>query len=73
MQQSQIGRPAFNRAFTNAVTVPPTPTEPRTPIVAPTPRAQTATMHVKRVTLTSKKNWWMGELHVLSYRSHYQD
>ncbi|KAG6855699.1 hypothetical protein H0H87_011890 [Tephrocybe sp. NHM501043] len=47
-------------AFTNAVA---TPTEPRTPTVsAPVPRAQTATMHVKRVTLTSKKNWWMVEM-----------
>ncbi|KAG6810065.1 hypothetical protein H0H92_013499 [Tricholoma furcatifolium] len=56
----EIGRPAFNRAFTNAVA---TPTEPRTPTVAaPMSRTQTATMHVKRVTLTSKKNWWMVEM-----------
>ncbi|KAF8070116.1 kinase-like domain-containing protein [Lyophyllum atratum] len=56
----EIGRPAFNRAFTNAVS---TPTESRTPTVtAPAPRVQTATVHVKRVTLTSKKNWWMVEM-----------
>ncbi|KAG6866367.1 hypothetical protein C0991_005288 [Blastosporella zonata] len=54
----EIGRPAFNRAFTNAVA---TPTETPT-IPAPVSRAQTATMHVKRVTLTSKKNWWMVEM-----------
>jgi len=63
MAQNQIGRPAFNRAFTNAVT---TSTEqPKTPIIMSPPqnRVQTgaATVHVKRITLTSKKNWWMGE------------
>ncbi|KAF5385892.1 hypothetical protein D9615_002587 [Tricholomella constricta] len=56
----EIGRPAFNRDFTNAVL---TPTESRTPTVTtPAPRVQSATMHVKRVTLTSKKNWWMVEM-----------
>ncbi|KAJ6625783.1 kinase-like protein [Mycena sp. CBHHK59/15] len=45
-------RPAFSRGPTL------TPM-PGTPAVA-TP--QTATMHVKRVTLTSKKNWWMVEM-----------
>ncbi|GLB37036.1 putative protein tyrosine kinase [Lyophyllum shimeji] len=54
----EIGRPAFNRAFTNAVSA--TPTEVKSPTVAtPAPRA---TVHVKRVTLTSKKNWWMVEM-----------
>ncbi|KAG6850140.1 hypothetical protein H0H93_000525 [Arthromyces matolae] len=56
----ELGRPAFNRDFTNAVV---TPTDSMTPTVAvPTPRTKTATMHVKRVTLTSKKNWWMVEM-----------
>ncbi|KAG5641946.1 hypothetical protein DXG03_003935 [Asterophora parasitica] len=59
----EIGRPAFNRDFSNAVS---TPTEARTPTVtAPslsTPGPRAATMHVKRVTLTSKKNWWMVEM-----------
>ncbi|KAG5716784.1 CBL-interacting serine/threonine-protein kinase 17 [Termitomyces sp. T112] len=60
MNSVEIGRPAFNRAFTNAVA---TPTEPLTPtIAAPVPRSKTTTMHVKRVTLTSKKNWWMVEM-----------
>lgn len=57
MQHSQvsgIGRPAFNRTFSNAVTSP----MPEPAIPAP---AQRVPMHVKRVTLTSKKNWWMGE------------
>ncbi|RDB16681.1 putative serine/threonine-protein kinase HSL1 [Hypsizygus marmoreus] len=61
MQQNQIPRPAFNRAFTNAI---PSPAEPRSP-TAPAHQPshlQTATMHVKRVTLTSKKNWWMVEM-----------
>jgi hypothetical protein len=33
----------------------PAPRLPQSPLV------QAAKMHVKRVTLTSKKNWWMGE------------
>ncbi|KAJ7745448.1 kinase-like domain-containing protein [Mycena maculata] len=51
-------RPAFARAFTSSLLGPPTPTN-LTPTVS-TPK--TATMHVKRVTLTSKKNWWMVEM-----------
>ncbi|KAG5638056.1 hypothetical protein H0H81_002090 [Sphagnurus paluster] len=51
----EIGRPAFNRAFTNAVAADAKASSP----TSSTPRAPTATMHVKRVTLTSKKNWWM--------------
>ncbi|TFK44240.1 kinase-like domain-containing protein [Crucibulum laeve] len=54
-------RPAFNRPFSNAITV--TPTEQRTPsIPGPAPPLRQKTMHVKRVTLTSKKNWWMVEM-----------
>ncbi|KAF9467369.1 kinase-like domain-containing protein [Collybia nuda] len=61
MQQSQLGRPAFNRAFTNAVVPSPTEQPPRPSPVTPAPRPQTATMHVKRITLTSKKNLEMDE------------
>ncbi|KAJ6521954.1 kinase-like domain-containing protein [Mycena vulgaris] len=55
MQQPH--RPVFTRSFTSSSHAP-TPTN-LTPTVA-TPK--TSTMHVKRVTLTSKKNWWMVEM-----------
>lgn len=64
MAQNEIGRPAFNRAFTNAVTTPTEQPKAKSPtVMAPQNRVQTgaATVHVKRLTLTSKKNWWMGE------------
>ena len=54
-------RPAFTRGFSSHHT-PETPTESTTPTPqTPAPR-QPKAMHVKRVTLTSKKNWWMGAL-----------
>jgi len=54
-------RPAFTRGF-SSLHIPETPTEPITPpLQTPAPRPPKA-MHVKRVTLTSKKNWWMGAL-----------
>ncbi|KAF9482235.1 kinase-like protein [Pholiota conissans] len=59
MQQNH--RPPFTRGF-SSLQVPDTPTEPRTPTVqSPLPRPPKS-MHVKRVTLTSKKNWWMVEM-----------
>ncbi|KAF8160644.1 kinase-like domain-containing protein [Crassisporium funariophilum] len=61
MQQNH--RPAFSRGFTNALTTSTTPTEPRTPTVqSVVPPRPPKSMHVKRVTLTSKKNWWMVEM-----------
>ena len=61
-------RPSYTRGFTNAIPSPSTPPELRTPT------AQTMTaphipkaLHVKRITLTSKKNWWMGELQVTPF------
>lgn len=54
-------RPAFTRGFTNGLT-PSTPPSPPTPTVpTPTVPHMAKALHVKRVTLTSKKNWWMGE------------
>ncbi|KJA20048.1 hypothetical protein HYPSUDRAFT_836395 [Hypholoma sublateritium FD-334 SS-4] len=61
--QSSHQRPAFSRGFTS-LQAPETPTEPRTPVAqtpVPLPRPPIS-MHVKRVTLTSKKNWWMVEM-----------
>jgi hypothetical protein len=56
-------RPPFTRGFSNAISSPPTPPELRTPTAQTTtvPHIQKA-LHVKRVTLTSKKNWWMVEM-----------
>ena len=46
------------RTFTIAI---PGVPDQKTPTIAhPTPRPKP--MHFKRVTLTSKKNWWMGTL-----------
>ncbi|KAF8971118.1 kinase-like domain-containing protein [Flammula alnicola] len=59
MQQNH--RPAFTRGFSN-LQAPDTPTEPRTPTVQPAVPRPPKAMHVKRVTLTSKKNWWMVEM-----------
>ncbi|KAJ7723560.1 kinase-like domain-containing protein [Mycena metata] len=58
MQQSQRPelRPVFSRGFPSSPLV--TPSNP--PPAVSTPK--TSTMHVKRVTLTSKKNWWMVEM-----------
>ncbi|KIM45418.1 hypothetical protein M413DRAFT_442094 [Hebeloma cylindrosporum] len=54
-------RPAFTRGF-NSLNIPETPAESITPTLqTPAPR-QSKAMHVKRVTLTSKKNWWMVEM-----------
>ena len=50
--------PVFTRGFGN-LQIPETPTEPRTPTLQ-TPVPRPLAMHVKRITLTSKKNWWMG-------------
>ncbi|KAJ7693376.1 kinase-like domain-containing protein [Mycena rosella] len=57
MQQPH--RPVFTRGFTSTSHVS-TPTN-LTPVVS-TPGANPKPMHVKRVTLTSKKNWWMVEM-----------
>jgi hypothetical protein len=54
-------RPAFTRAF-NSFHTPETPTESITPTLQTPALRQPKAMHVKRVTLTSKKNWWMGAL-----------
>jgi hypothetical protein len=56
MQQPQ--RPVFTRGFTSGTSLAPTPTNLSPAVSNP---GKTGTMHVKRVTLTSKKNWWMGE------------
>lgn len=53
MQQNH--RPGFSRAITVN-----TSTDVQPTAVPPTPRPKA--MHVKRVTLTSKKNWWMVEM-----------
>ncbi|KAJ7091857.1 kinase-like domain-containing protein [Mycena belliarum] len=56
MQQAH--RPLFHRGFASSSQGPvATPTN-----LAPTGATQPGTMHVKRVTLTSKKNWWMVEM-----------
>ncbi|KAJ7141389.1 kinase-like domain-containing protein [Mycena epipterygia] len=57
MQQPH--RPVYTRGFTSTSHAP-TPTNMSPAITTPGPK--TATMHVKRVTLTSKKNWWMVEM-----------
>ncbi|PPQ83610.1 hypothetical protein CVT25_006295 [Psilocybe cyanescens] len=57
----QNSRPAFTRGFSSAQ-APDTPTESRTPTVQHTVPRPPMAMHVKRVTLTSKKNWWMVEM-----------
>ncbi|KAJ7187867.1 kinase-like domain-containing protein [Mycena filopes] len=49
-------RPVFARGFPSSPLV--TPSNPSPAVAAP----KTSTMHVKRVTLTSKKNWWMVEM-----------
>ena len=52
-------RPAF-KAF-NSSQSPISPIDTRTPIMQNlAPPRPPKTMNVKRVTLTSKKNWWMG-------------
>ncbi|KAJ6594295.1 kinase-like domain-containing protein [Mycena capillaripes] len=55
-QQQQPNRPVFARGFPSSALPTPTNLSP----AATTPK--TSTMHVKRVTLTSKKNWWMVEM-----------
>jgi hypothetical protein len=52
----QPNRPVFARGFPSSALATPTNLSP----AVTTPKSATATMHVKRVTLTSKKNWWMG-------------
>ncbi|KAJ3560351.1 hypothetical protein NP233_g10896 [Leucocoprinus birnbaumii] len=48
------------RTLTNTIAIP-GPADQKTPTVThPTPLAKA--MHVKRITLTSKKNWWMVEM-----------
>ena len=65
-------QPSFSRGLSSPPGTPLAMTiEPRTPAVPHTPRPPlptmpTPTMHVKRITLTSKKNWWMGK-----QRSHF--
>jgi hypothetical protein len=52
------------RSFTSPPGTPlPSAVDPTRPAMTnrPTLPSLTAAMHVKRVTLTSKKNWWMGE------------
>ncbi|KAF5322059.1 hypothetical protein D9619_001328 [Psilocybe cf. subviscida] len=56
------GRPAFTRGFSSAQAPMDTSSDMKTPtVLSPLPRPPKA-MHVKRVTLTSKKNWWMVEM-----------
>lgn len=58
-------RPAFARGFSSAQAPMDTSSDSKTPTVqAPLPRPPKS-MHVKRVTLTSKKNWWMGTLRTI--------
>ncbi|KAF8629202.1 hypothetical protein AX17_005787 [Amanita inopinata Kibby_2008] len=52
-------RPHYHRSFSSVTVV---PNEQRTPTVAVPQPSRKAKMHVKRVTLTSKKNWWMVEM-----------
>jgi len=56
-------RPSYARGFTNPLTSASPPPEQRTPTAqtAAIPHIPKA-LHVKRVTLTSKKNWWMVEM-----------
>ncbi|PFH46184.1 hypothetical protein AMATHDRAFT_156052 [Amanita thiersii Skay4041] len=52
-------RPNYTRSFSTA------PNDQRTPTLAapqPVRAIPKGTMHVKRITLTSKKNWWMVEM-----------
>ncbi|KAJ6489516.1 kinase-like domain-containing protein [Mycena vitilis] len=55
--QNQPTRPTFARGFPSSALPTPTNLSPAT-----TGGPMAATMHVKRVTLTSKKNWWMVEM-----------
>ncbi|KAL0956607.1 hypothetical protein HGRIS_002744 [Hohenbuehelia grisea] len=67
-----IHRPSLNRSFNSAaLSLSPTDDSPiassvKTPTMASIPSAtlprKPSAMHVKRVTLTSKKNWWMVEM-----------
>ncbi|KAI6121555.1 kinase-like domain-containing protein [Pisolithus sp. B1] len=48
---------------TDSVVVEPLPSQNPTPFIQPmSPLVQAAKMYVKRVSLTSKKNWWMVEI-----------
>jgi len=48
------------RSFMNTITIPGVQ-EQKTPAIA-RPMSRPKPVHFKRVTLTSKKNWWMGTL-----------
>ncbi|KAJ7105418.1 kinase-like domain-containing protein [Mycena crocata] len=60
MQQPH--RPVFTRGFTSSSTGFTSSSTVTTPIVTTPKPTNAIPMHVKRVTLTSKKNWWMVEM-----------
>ncbi|KAJ7282866.1 kinase-like domain-containing protein [Mycena rebaudengoi] len=58
MQHQPPQRPVFTRGFASS-SLAPTPIH-GSPTIPPPQKS--STVHVKRVTLTSKKNWWMVEM-----------
>ncbi|KAJ2936774.1 hypothetical protein H1R20_g323, partial [Candolleomyces eurysporus] len=59
---ASVQRPGFGRTITVQVTSPTVEGKNHLAAAPPAPQPNTKAMHVKRVTLTSKKNWWMVEM-----------